>query len=69
MSDLSVFVLEADLSNMSVDQLNKIEEILLRSQNSAVAEIESLTSALKCINDARLGRGGEGGPVKKTPKN
>ncbi|MFG5384429.1 MULTISPECIES: hypothetical protein [unclassified Yoonia] len=63
MSDLTLFVLETDLSELSPEHLGKIEEILLRSQNSAVAQIEDITAALKCLHDLRAGGGG----TKKTP--
>ena len=63
MSDLTLFVLETDLSELSPEHLGKIEEILLRSQNSAVSQLEDITSALKCLHDLRAGGGG----TKKTP--
>ena len=67
MSDLTVFILEADLNELQLTHLNKIEEILLRSQDSAVQELEDITSALKSLNEVRQRRDGGGG-VKKSPK-
>ncbi len=68
MSDLTLFVLEADLTDLSEKQLNKIEEVLLRSQNSAAQQIEDITSALKVLNDVRQSRGDGGTTTKKSPK-
>ncbi|MCG7521477.1 hypothetical protein [Ruegeria sp. Ofav3-42] len=67
MSDLTVFVQEANLNDLSIQQLNKIEEILLRSQDSAVQELESITTAVKMLNEVRQRRDGDG-RVKKSPK-
>lgn len=68
MSDLTLFVLETDLKDLSTKHLNKIEEVLLRSQNSAVQQIEDITSALKVLNDARQSRGDDGPTTKKSPQ-
>ncbi|WP_171095642.1 hypothetical protein [Ruegeria sp. HKCCD4318-2] len=68
MSDLTVFVQEADLNELPIAHLNKIEEILLRSQDSAVQQLENITTAIKLINDNRQRRDGGGG-VKKNPNN
>lgn len=53
MSDLTLFVLETDLGDLSDGQIEKIEEILLRNKRSTMATIDDIDSALMCLRDAR----------------
>ena len=59
MSDLTLFVLEADLSDLPEGHLAKLEEILLRTQKSSLSQIEEVNSALTSINEIRRKRAGE----------
>ncbi|MEM9782399.1 MAG: hypothetical protein AAF899_07980 [Pseudomonadota bacterium] len=68
MSDLSLFVMETDLSELPDGQLSRMEEILLRSQKSALTEIDEINSALIAINDVRRRRGGDDKKTAKSPK-